>query len=477
MDKIKCEIIQGKTESKDYSFTNDFTIGRDRACEIQISTDASISRNHAQVLYQDDDWWLKDLASTNGTFVDNQKIHLTPIRQPIKVRLGNGSTILLLSPELARNEPQVAIEDNQPGSVTQYMRRYFVGTNDDGAGEHTMMIRRAFARGQAKQRWKYNKIFGVVGVLLLVTSAYAVYLHIESSKQKERAEAIFYAMKSLEIDMAGIERVVMDSNNQQGIDVIRKYRGQRTEMEKNYTQYLRDLDVFHEKLSEADRIIFRIARIFGECEVNMPKDFIVEVHNYIRKWQSTDRLEIAIKRAQENRYTKKISDEMLARDLPPHFFYLALQESNFDVYSVGPPTYMGHAKGMWQFVPETAVKYGLILGPLADAGRPDPGDERHNFEKSTNAAARYIKFIYSTDAQASGLLVMSSYNWGERRVINLLRSMPANPRERNFWKLLERYRDKIPRETYDYVFHIVSAAVIGENPRLFGFKFDNPLAN
>ena len=57
----------------------------------------------------------------------------------------------------------------------------------------------------------------------------------------------------------------------------------------------------------------------------------------------------------------------------------------------------------------------------------------------------------------------------------MLRSLPANPRERNFWKLLERYRDRIPKETYDYVFYIVSAAVIGENPKLFGFPFDGPL--
>jgi hypothetical protein len=32
-----------------------------------------------------------------------------------------------------------------------------------------------------------------------------------------------------------------------------------------------------------------------------------------------------------------------------------------------------------------------------------------------------------------------------------------------------------PPETYNYVFYIVSAAVIGENPRLFGFNFNNPL--
>jgi hypothetical protein len=61
---------------------------------------------------------------------------------------------------------------------------------------------------------------------------------------------------------------------------------------------------------------------------------------------------------------------MLAQGLPPQFFYLALQESNFDIYSVGPKTYKGHAKGMWQFIPETAIKYGLRVGPLVDLGDP-----------------------------------------------------------------------------------------------------------
>jgi hypothetical protein len=71
---------------------------------------------------------------------------------------------------------------------------------------------------------------------------------------------------------------------------------------------------------------------------------------------------------------------------------------------------------------------------------------------------------------------MASYNWGEGRVIRLIKGMPSNPRDRNFWQLLAKYRKEIPQETYDYVFYIVSAAVIGENPRLFGFGFDNPLA-
>jgi len=35
---------------------------------------------------------------------------------------------------------------------------------------------------------------------------------------------------------------------------------------------------------------------------------------------------------------------------------------------------------------------------------------------------------------------MASYNWGEDQVLPLVRSMPANPRERNFWKLLRNHQ-------------------------------------
>ena len=97
------------------------------------------------------------------------------------------------------------------------------------------------------------------------------------------------------------------------------------------------------------------------------------------------------------------------------------------------------------------------------------------FFKAAPAATDYLKKIYSRDAQASGLLVLASYNWSEGRVRKYINELTRNPEERNFWKLLSAYGDKIPRETYDYVFYIFSAAVIGENPRLFGFHFYNRL--
>jgi hypothetical protein len=246
-------------------------------------------------------------------------------------------------------------------------------------------------------------------------------------------------------------------------------------MEANYDMFLSGLNLYDKKLTEQERLIMRVTRTFGECDLAAPPEYLSEVAGYIRRWQSSDRYTKAINLAQELGYPRKIAEEFINQNLPPQFFYLAMQESDFDAYNSGPPTYMGIAKGMWQFVPETAKRYGLTIGPLAKARVPDPADDRQKWDKATRAAALYIKDIYSTDAQASGLLVMASYNWGEGRVINLLRSMPANPRERNFWKVLEKHREQVPKQTYDYVLYIVAAAVIGENPRLFGFPFDSPL--
>ena len=123
------------------------------------------------------------------------------------------------------------------------------------------------------------------------------------------------------------------------------------------------------------------------------------------------------------------------------------------------------------------MKYGLRIGPLADQPRPDPADDRHHWDRETKAAASYLADLYATDAQASGFLVMSSYNWGEDRILPMVRKMPPNPKDRNFWHLLAMGKEKIPKETYDYVFYIASAAVIGEDPHMFGFNFDNPLAS
>jgi membrane-bound lytic murein transglycosylase D len=309
----------------------------------------------------------------------------------------------------------------------------------------------------------------------IIAGGYAYYGRQQMAKQQAVAQELFYAMKSLDVDIANVERRLLASGNAQGQEQVASYLERRRQMEANYDRFITGLNLYDHRLTPQEQLILRVTRLFGECETAAPPEYLAEVTRYIRMWQGSGRFAKAVNRAREKGYTKRIAEEFERQDLPAQFFYLAMEESDFDEAASGPPTRMGIAKGMWQFIPETATRYGLTIGPLAAFRRPDVADDRHKWEKATHAAAAYIKDIYSTDAQASGLLVMASYNWGENRIIRMLRSMPANPRERNFWKVLERHRDQVPKETYDYVLSIVYAAAIGENPRLFGFEFDGPL--
>jgi membrane-bound lytic murein transglycosylase D len=462
------------TGDKEYTFKTPFTIGRTEECEVCVKNEF-VSRRHVGVSIENGEWWLSDLNSSNGVYVGEERLPRVQLKEELVIRLG------IRGPEvrfLVRKPVVVTSPTGETKNVMfDYAQHYFGKGGTRAAGEHTMMIRTVFAQVQKKQKRKYGGVIAALLGVMLCLGGVALYQYHQVSKQRAMAKDIFYSMKALDIDIANLQDAVKASGNQQGMEQMKRIEAQRKAMENRYDQYLASLHVYSPKMSEQDRLVLRVARIFGECELDMPPDFVAEVNKYIKYWQSSGRLGKAIARARANNYPTFISREMLAEELPPQFFYLALQESDFDPYISGPPTRKGIAKGMWQFIPETALKYGLHLGPLVDMARPDTSDDRHHYERETVAAAHYLKDLYGSDAQGSGLLVMACYNWGEDYVLPLVRSMPLNPKDRNFWMLLQEHRDKIPQQTYDYVFYIVSAAVIGENPRLFGFNFDNPLAN
>ncbi len=473
---VRVSIATSAADRRDFKFSRAFRIGRGDECEVCFKNEY-VSRAHVEVFFDKGQWWARDLHSSNGTFLEGRPVELAPLGASTILRLGIEGPFVALRTVTERGDAPPPPGASR-ASLPDYMRRYF-GDLPAGepVGEHTAMIRMAFQQVQTRQRRRYGWIMAALGAAILAAGGYAIYLHRQAGQHRAMARNLFYAMKSLDLDIANVENLVMDSHSQQGIDEVRKYQARRRTMEQSYDRFLSTLHVYDARMTEPQRLTLRIARIFGECELAMPPEFAAEIGAYIKQWQSSGRLAKAIGAANANGYTSQIAADLLAEDLPPEFFYLALQESDFDPYISGPVTRKGIAKGMWQFIPETAVKYGLRLGPLVDMRRPDPGDDRHHWDRETKAAAHYLKDLYSTDAQASGLLVMACYNWGEDQVLPLVRSMPANPRERNFWRLLTTYRSKIPKETYDYVFSIASAAVIGENPRQFGFAFDNPLAN
>lgn len=47
------------------------SIGRKEDSDICLRNDSFISRQHAYIHWEDNQWWLEDCASTNGTFVEH----------------------------------------------------------------------------------------------------------------------------------------------------------------------------------------------------------------------------------------------------------------------------------------------------------------------------------------------------------------------------------------------------------------------
>jgi membrane-bound lytic murein transglycosylase D len=458
---------EGRTIRK--RFTTRFLIGRGQECHVVVSDDA-VSRLHAEVVVDRDRWWIRDLQSTNGTFIDGECIE--------RRSLGTGKTKARLGPEGPVVSLEVLEEDPSGTTILSTLRSVpshilrLTGIRED----RTKLVRRVVESALHKQSRRYVRIISVLAALALVAVAYALFNHARLERQREVAENVFYELKELELAYARLESELAATRDSAAVAASEGYLERRELLLENYEKYVSELGIYSADMSEQERVIYRVARIFGECEIGMPPGFTKEVLRYVDEWKKSSRLRRSLERAESLGYPEVIRQAMLEEHMTPLFFYLCLQESEFDSTACGPQTRFGIAKGMWQFIPATAIQYGLRTGPLVHLPRPDPKDQRHQVRRSTEAAARYLRDIYNTEAQASGLLVIAAYNWGHNAVRGLIRKLPENPRERNFWKFLQHYRSEIPSETYNYVFYIISAAVIGERPELFGFDVPPPFA-
>lgn len=477
ISSVSVRLQEGVSWGTPRRFNAGFHIGRSPECELVLSVPA-VSKVHAAVRIEDGRWWLIDLQSRNGTYVNGERITRVPLPASCHVEFGQGGARLWIgvgdeAPAPERTSERTFLQD-APESVTQLVQRLEGLDDTKDVGAQTRIYGEALKRITTRRSRRYHVVLVVVGLLLAATAGVAVYRGQQIEQMQQTAGEMFYAMKRVELQVAQLEELVSASARAKELQDILAKRQEIKALESKYDKFIKELGIYDSNMSEQDRAVFRVARLFGECEATMPKDFLAEVKRYIQRWKSTERLSNGMRRALNAGYVGAISNTMFTHNLPPQFFYLALQESGFDPKAIGPKTRMGYAKGMWQFLPSTGKDFGLMPGPLQGAPQFDPDDDRFNPMKATEAAAKYIKRIYLTDAQASGLLVAASYNWGEGNVINMIRKLPQNPEDRNFWQLLKKY--KIPQETYDYVFYIISAAVIGENPQLFGFDFPAPFA-
>lgn len=169
------------------------------------------------------------------------------------------------------------------------------------------------------------------------------------------------------------------------------------------------------------------------------------VMNYTRQYMAThDRtLSVVQKRGKTN--FSLIDNVLQKNDIPKELKYLAVIESALNHNAISR---VG-AVGPWQMMASTARMMGLTVNKKRD--------DRTDLYKSTNAAAKYLTYLYGQ--LNDWLLVVAAYNSGPTPVQRAIEKTGSN----NFWDI-KKY---LPRETQGHVLAFIATASIFENMSRF----------
>lgn len=145
------------------------------------------------------------------------------------------------------------------------------------------------------------------------------------------------------------------------------------------------------------------------------------------------------------RYQEQFVRALRSKGIPDDFYYLALAESNLS-NAISP----AGASGIWQFMPATAERYGLVIN--------DQVDERYHPEKATAAACRYFKDAYRE--LGDWTLVAAAYNMGAGGIMSAVRNQGTE----DYFSLA------LNRETGSYLYRVLAWKCILEHPARYGFS-------
>jgi len=85
---LKLVMFKPSGNRKDFPVTKALTvIGRGESCDLQIPL-VNVSRRHCEVALSDDEVKVKDLASSNGTYVNNKRINECPLAAGDRLVIG-----------------------------------------------------------------------------------------------------------------------------------------------------------------------------------------------------------------------------------------------------------------------------------------------------------------------------------------------------------------------------------------------------
>ncbi len=168
---------------------------------------------------------------------------------------------------------------------------------------------------------------------------------------------------------------------------------------------------------------------------------------FLNYYQGRGRARLLLGQARLASYRPMMAQIFRQEGVPEWLIGVGFVESTYNSAAHSP----AQAHGIWQFIPGTGDRYGLR--------RTAWTDERGSPEKSTRAAARYLRDLHALFGDWP--LALAAYNWGEGRVARVIHRTGI----RDFWTMADR--GLLPQETANYVPSVLAAS------RLL---FDNSIA-
>ena len=145
MAKLKIYLPSGKEIIHDLP-EQTTTIGRLAENALQIEDD-SVSSSHAEVFAEDDRFFVRDLGSTNGTFLNGEKIEKSLLHEGDELRFGSVLTRFGVSEVPTENLPDAPAILPTEATTESHRPDNFVSsspikreTNQNGSGKAVLLI-------------------------------------------------------------------------------------------------------------------------------------------------------------------------------------------------------------------------------------------------------------------------------------------------------------------------------------------------
>ncbi len=425
---------------------------------------STISKQHLEIYKSGDSYRIRDLDSTNGTYLNGRRIQ--------EEALEHGAVFMLVpdgpqfqfryldrpvesDPELAPatgpktriSRPPAADQDRNE-LMEEALRKSREARKAGGEGHTGFFMREVVSTSVKRSRKPLFMIIGGMALLLLIVSAYA-YWTIDGLKRKKF---------DLDQHIAGLETRLQDGGDPEEVELLIKELEKHQEAAKKVQRSLMyKLGVRSEELDFIETEIRALMSEFGAENYSIPPEFSEQVRRYVNRYQEQDRKNIERTLNRHWDTLQQVRQSLESDSLPPDLAYIVVVESAFVTNSSSS----AGAVGLWQLLPGTARAYGLTV--------TDEVDERLDVKKSTQAAGKYLReLIIQFGSGSSVMLALAAYNLGPTRIRRTIRKVEDPIRQRNFWYL---YRSRaLPAETRGYIPKIFAAVIICRNPEQLGFR-------